>query len=478
MPTTDPLIFIQNYTQKYYPDFTLGELIYANKDKDPMTRIYPLDNPKTDQHFVVKYLCHVCELDESERINEQLKIAASLSKYDGIVKLLDYPYRYENNLFELIMLMDHLTPLQDIMMETSLDDETVIRLAFDLLKGLSECHKQKLAHRDIKPENIFRNKDGHYELGDFDISAYLQADNDIKGDIRRDQCTAYYAAPEILMQETNIDHMRSDVYSLSLVIYYLLNDKEMPWGKNGQKTIEQQRCECPDIPLPNTHLHSFAAACVIWKGLSFDPQKRYASAVEMLEDLQRAVSDDKTCIARNEYMETMLHLKSTRIRAALVGACICAVLLIGIWALLGRTIPPVEQGTPGMISGSVIEKVSIHLTQIPEYGSDAPFLGTLSCDDPSDYRVTLYLRLQDSTEFYVKPTKEQSYVPVEADGTFSIDYVSGLNDENAVELYLFLIPGDFRPTNNIESAKEKALYAIHILRSSSGTIETEYGTET
>ena len=178
MAAMDPITWIQDFR----PGFTVGELIYENCDKDPMTRIYPLDDPETDQHFVVKYLCHVCELDESEQINEQLKIASSLSDYSGIVKLHDYSYRYGNNLFELIMLMNHLTPLQDIMMETSLDDETVIQIAFDLLKGLAECHKQKLAHRDIKPENIFRNKDGHYELGDFDISAYLQADNDIKGD--------------------------------------------------------------------------------------------------------------------------------------------------------------------------------------------------------------------------------------------------------------------------------------------------------
>ena len=79
-------------------------------------------------------------------------------------------------------------------------------------------------HRDIKPDNIIIQNNNQIKLIDFNISAYLENENEelvsrksLVGEIR-------YVAPEILFKRNNLNYdYKVDIFSLGFTMYSLMN---------------------------------------------------------------------------------------------------------------------------------------------------------------------------------------------------------------------------------------------------------------
>jgi serine/threonine protein kinase len=52
----------------------------------------------------------------------------------------------------------------------ALDPNTVRSFMYQLLKGTSFCHENRVLHRDLKPQNLLINKKGELKLGDFGLA--------------------------------------------------------------------------------------------------------------------------------------------------------------------------------------------------------------------------------------------------------------------------------------------------------------------
>ncbi len=103
------------------------------------------------------------------------------------------------------------------------DETDVVNMAIDMCSALEACHKHRIVHRDIKPDNIFVDSDGHYKLGDFGVAKTIE--KTISGLSKKG--TPTYMAPEIYKGEPG--GMNSDIYSLGIVMYKLLNDNREPF---------------------------------------------------------------------------------------------------------------------------------------------------------------------------------------------------------------------------------------------------------
>ena len=127
------------------------------------------------------------------------------------------------------------------------------------------------------------------------------------------------------------------------------------------------------------------------------------------------------------------------------------------------------------IASAEREQPEIVLTYAPAYNVDEPFRGFVrGINDPSQYRVTLYLQISTDGEYWVKPTKAQPYVKLEAGGAFKIDYTSGGHDLEAIALHLLLLPADYAPTlHGFPDAKKEALDYVCVTRKSDGTIRID-----
>ena len=184
--------------------------------------------------------------------------------------------------WDICIKMELLTPLAAAM-EAEPTEETVLKIGTDLCRALALCGRYGLVHRNIKPQNIFLSRDGAYKLGDFALSETAEG-----GGAERDEA-ANFAAPEVLRGEP-CGHT-ADLYSLGLVLYWLLNELRLPFvplppAVPTAEEVEKarlRRLAGERLPLP---LHgSPELRRIVCRACDSDPAKRYQSAEEMLEAL-------------------------------------------------------------------------------------------------------------------------------------------------------------------------------------------------
>ncbi|GLR75231.1 serine/threonine-protein kinase [Aliivibrio sifiae] len=114
----------------------------------------------------------------------------------------------------LSLLLD--SPFEDI------PDEARLKYAFILINCLLHCHKRGVIHGDLKPSNILISNNNELHLFDFSISRNIDPDKNNFA-INFNQVHAWsgdYAAPEVL--QGNAPTIKSDLYSLSILLYKLL----------------------------------------------------------------------------------------------------------------------------------------------------------------------------------------------------------------------------------------------------------------
>jgi hypothetical protein len=169
-----------------------------------------------------------------------------------------------------------------IMSKGTLPARTAAAVALQIAEALRDAHEQGMIHRDIKPGNILITDSGHVKVADFGIARAAEAStiSDV-GDILG---SAKYMSPEQAAGERV--GAASDLYSLGVVLYELLTGRvpfevETPADvhiKHAGGPPSHPRELNPEVPE--------GMDVLIMRLLATDPDDRYGSAAELIEDLR------------------------------------------------------------------------------------------------------------------------------------------------------------------------------------------------
>ena len=211
----------------------------------------------------------------------------SVEDYKGVEYLDDIGW-------DIFIRMEYLTSFMEYCAEKPLKEEDVIHLGIDLCKALEYCQCQNIIHRDIKPENIFVSRFGEFKLGDFGIAREL--DRSMSGLSKKG--TFSYMAPEMYKGEEY--DARVDIYSLGIVLYKLCNHNRLPFISLQKQLITyhdkenalNRRMAGEELPMPAQADNTLGE--VILKACAYDRDKRYQTAVEFREVLERLRSGENT----------------------------------------------------------------------------------------------------------------------------------------------------------------------------------------
>lgn len=164
-----------------------------------------------------------------------------------------------------------------------------IDLALAICSAVQHAHTQLVIHRDLKPGNILVDDAGQVKLLDFGIAKLLDpevADADLTVE-QFSLLTPEYASPEQLRGEAV--GTASDLYSLCLVLYRLFGG-EAPYALEGLSRFDMARTVGEQaVPPLRRRIPGFPKDldAILQVGLRKEPERRYASAHALAEDLRR-----------------------------------------------------------------------------------------------------------------------------------------------------------------------------------------------
>src|SRR5919201_3565621 len=165
-----------------------------------------------------------------------------------------------------------------------------LRRAAELMAKIARtvhyAHERGILHRDIKPGNILLDADGEPHLTDFGLARLVETESTVTRTMEV-LGTPSYMAPEEAAGQTKELTAATDVYGLGAVLYQLLTRYPPFAGGTTYQTIRMVLETEPRKPRLFNPKVDVDLETICLKCLEKDPQRRYASALALAEDLER-----------------------------------------------------------------------------------------------------------------------------------------------------------------------------------------------
>ncbi len=162
--------------------------------------------------------------------------------------------------------------------------------------AIAYAHQSGIIHRDLKPANILITPEGQPRITDFGLAKKIGNDNGptIAGDVMG---TPNYMPPEQAGGDSSQVGTCSDIYSLGAILYCLVTGRPPFQSANPLDTLVQVVNKEPVAPRLLNPGIPIDVETICLKCLAKDPKRRYQSAQELADELQRWL-DGKPILAR------------------------------------------------------------------------------------------------------------------------------------------------------------------------------------
>jgi len=264
------------------------------------------------------------------RFEREVELAAAL-KHPNIAQIHDSGihqgiYYYAMDLIEGMQLDEYVK-------QHDLNFRQILELMKTIDQAVQHAHQNGVIHRDLKPSNIVVTEDGQPYIVDFGLAKnLLEVAGDLTVSIDGEAAgTPAYMSPEQAAGHIDKLDTRTDVYSLGVILFTLLTG-ESPHDLSGsryqvmrriaEEQVRQPRKICPKIDKE--------LELLLLKALDNDPDRRYASAGGLAEDIDNYLTG-APLIAGPE--SGVYHMKKfvKRHQALVTGlAAVAAVLVTGV----------------------------------------------------------------------------------------------------------------------------------------------------
>ncbi len=241
-----------------------------------MGEVYQADDLKLDHPVALKFLPDTLALDSQAltRFHAEVRIARQVSHpnvcrvfdigdVDGL-QFLTMEFIDGEDLASLLRRIKRLPP------------DKAVEVARQLCAGLAAAHDAGVIHRDLKPANVMIDERGRTRITDFGVAAVAR---DVRGGDAIAGTPSYMAPEQLKGRDASI---RSDVYSLGLVLYEIFTGRRAIDAKTLAEAVLHHSTESP-ITTPSSWVPDLDPVVerAILRCLERDPDARPASAIHV-----------------------------------------------------------------------------------------------------------------------------------------------------------------------------------------------------
>lgn len=216
-----------------------------------------------------------------KRLEDEAGITATIN-HPNVVRV--FSTGRDGERFYIVMELVDQGALDDrIRQQGRLPEWEVLNVGIQAAKGLQAAQSAGLIHRDVKPGNILFGEDNSAKIVDFGLAIFQEEEEAARGEIWG---TPYYVAPEKL--ESMPEDFRSDMYSLGGTLFHALAGRP-PFEAQDASHVALKHLKSQPMSIQTfAPWVSNATAFIINRTLHKDPNERFQSYDELIENLQYA----------------------------------------------------------------------------------------------------------------------------------------------------------------------------------------------
>lgn len=256
-----------------------------------MATIYYALDLRLDRPVAVKIMHPHLANDEDfvGRFIREAKAAATLA-HPNIVAIQDQGWN-EGGVPAVFIVMEYIEgfTLRDLINEQgALGVTESLRYFAPVIAAMSAAHNGGILHRDIKPENILISKDGRVKIADFGLAKGPQLGATLTVESSVILGSVSYLSPEQVQR--GLSDMRSDIYSLGIVLFEMLTGKKPFDGESPIQIAYMHVNE--NISAPSRLNPSIPPELdeIVLKAAANNPDKRFKDAGAMQEQVLNLLS--------------------------------------------------------------------------------------------------------------------------------------------------------------------------------------------
>jgi hypothetical protein len=243
--------------------------------KGGMGEVYRADDLKLGQSVALKFLPEKLSQAKAmlERFHREVRVARQIS-HPNVCRVYDIGEAQGQTFLsmEYIDGEDLATLLRRI---GRLPSDKAVEIASQLCGGLAAAHQEGVLHRDLKPANVMLDGRGRAKITDFGLAGLAE---EFEGAEVREGTPAYMAPEQLAGKGVSV---KSDIYSLGLVLYELFTGKKVFSAATVDELMRLH--ESSDPPSMSEHIKEVdpLAEQVIRRCLEREPKNRPSSAAQV-----------------------------------------------------------------------------------------------------------------------------------------------------------------------------------------------------
>jgi serine/threonine-protein kinase len=269
--------------------------------------------------------------DELRRFQNEAE-AIALLDHPHIVPILEVGAHEGQRYFSMKLISG--SSLDKVLSDYAANPKLAARLLRTAAEAVHHAHQRGILHRDLKPANILLDEHGEPFVTDFGLAKRVHADSEMtfSGAIVG---TPAYMAPEQASGRRGAVTTASDVYGLGAILYALLTGRAPFGGDSVDETLEQVRSAAPAPPSKINARVPRDLEVICLKSLEKDPQRRYASAQEVADDLGRYLAGEPILARPTGAIErASLWCRRNPLLAGALGSAAAALVAVAVTALV------------------------------------------------------------------------------------------------------------------------------------------------